>query len=250
MSFGKSDQALRSTLSWAIERMKEAGYRIESPVRLVVDPSLSFMGYASQKDGVHYIVASDWALDSEMLGGFIIHELSHIYATEAGMPSHDHALLEDVIEEVREREDLNEREVGYLVDAFSHLQNIIVDDIVFELMSEKEVKMAQRFFASWVTPRPSGNPVLDASSLVRNAFAVASLKRRGLYQPGSEMDRANSGFLEAMGERARAKFEEIETFLEKAKADDDERTFKLELHHYLQLVLSAARERKEFEDLR
>ena len=57
---------------------------------------------------------------------------------------------------------------------------MLVDDIVFEVMDEKEHGMVKHFFAEWISDRPSGDPVTDATLLCRNAFAVASLRRRKL----------------------------------------------------------------------
>lgn len=246
----RSDDSLDKTLRWALDRMNQAGYTIRSDVKMIIDPALSFMGYAREKDGVQYIVTSEWALDSEMLRGFLLHELAHIYSTEMGLPSHDHELIEDVINEFREREGLNERETVYLMDAFSHLQNVIVDDIVFDVMTDKEKKTAQRFFEGWITSKPTGESLVDAAALIRNAFAVASLKRRGLFEEGSSMDEANKQFLSLLGNRARLRFNAVESFFEKAKADEDEESFRKTLSDFLELVISISRDRPQLEDLR
>ncbi|MEM0118362.1 MAG: DUF5781 family protein [Conexivisphaerales archaeon] len=246
----KKDEALDEALNWALKRMRDSGYEIKSQVKLIVDPKLTFMGYAKERDGTQYIVASEWALDSEMLGGFLMHELAHIYASEKGLPSHDSELIEELVEEYKEKEGLSERESAYLIDSFSHLQNIIVDDIVFDVMNEKERKLAQRFFEGWVTERPVGDPLVDASSLVRNAFAIASLKRRGLFLEDSKMNKQNEQFLSLMKNTSRASFNAIETFLEKANGDLNEEEFRKMLRDYFELVISIARDRPQLEDLR
>lgn len=247
---GIDDEALDEALKWAIRRMREHGYDIKSEVKIVVDPKLPFMGYTKEKDGVQYVVASEWALDSEMLGGFLIHELSHVYMTEKGLPSHDTSILEDVLEEYKEQQGLSEREISYLLDCFSHLQNIIADDIVFEVMTDREKRMAERFFQSWITKRPSGDPLVDASSLVRNAFAIASLKRRGLFRENSEMDLMNKEFLSFMKEKSRAGYNAVEKLFVNVKADQDEEEFKRLLKDYFELVISIARDRPQLEDIR
>ncbi len=246
----KKDESLEEALRWAIQRMGDSGYQIRSDVKLIIDPRLPFMGYAREKDGIQYIVASEWALDSEMLGGFLIHELAHIYASEKGMPSHDMDIIDELVDEYKTREGLNERETTYLIDAFSHLQNIIVDDIVFEVMSDREKKMAQKFFLSWITERPSGDPLVDASSLIRNAFAIASLRRRGLLVDDSSINSANEEFLSHMKSSSRASFNAIERFLESVKADNDAEEFKKVLRNYFEMVISIARDRPQLEDLR
>ncbi|HEV2390332.1 MAG TPA: hypothetical protein VGS04_06360, partial [Nitrososphaerales archaeon] len=147
MSLARGDRSLQEELDWAIERLAKAGYRVRSKVRLLVDPNLDIMGYASEEEGgIQHIVVAEWALQSEMLGGLLFHELSHVYFTEKGASSHDSEILEEVITELRERDGLRAKETEYLVDAFNHLQNVMVDDIVFAVMEGKEREMAKKFF--------------------------------------------------------------------------------------------------------
>ncbi|HVP23936.1 MAG TPA: DUF5781 family protein [Conexivisphaerales archaeon] len=244
------DASLSGTLQWAIERMRQAGYPLTAKVDVKVDPDLKIMGYANNEGGTHTIVIAEWALDSEMLGGLILHELAHVYHTERGSPSHRSGAVEDVIREVAEREGLNERESAALLDVFSHLQNIMVDDIVFAAMSGRELKQAQRFFADWVSQRPTGDPVVDAVLLVRNAFAIASLRRRGVADGMEEMEAANSQFISFYGEMGKEQFRRMESFLEDADPDWSEAEFKRALAEYVEMVLDLMKQRKGLQDLR
>jgi hypothetical protein len=229
--------------------MRERGYAISSPVTLSVDEKLSIMGYAKKEGEAHRIIISEWALDSEMLGGLVLHELAHIYFTEQGAHSHDGQILEDVLEGLREREGIRAKETEYLVDSFNHLQNILVDDIVFEVMDQKEQTLTKRFFSEWVSDRPSGDPVLDAALLSRNAFAIASLRRRGLLENNSEMDYRNQGFLSALG-RADKDFQWVEAFLESAKFEWNREQFSQAVGEYFETILSLMRSAEKLEDLR
>jgi hypothetical protein len=230
--------------------MGKAGYPITSKVAIKVDPDLKIMGYAKSDGGEHTIVIAEWALDSEMLGGLILHELAHIYHTEHGSPSHVSNVLDEVLREATVGDGLNERESAALVDVFSHLQNIIVDDIVFASMSGRELKQVQRFFADWVSERPSGDAVVDAVLLVRNAFAVASLRRRGITGGMEEMQDKNAKYLSFYGEQGQVQFNEVESFLEKASADWDEVEFRRALITYFDMILSFMKERRGLQDLR
>jgi hypothetical protein len=244
------DTSLAGTLQWAIQRMGKAGYPITSKVSVEVDPDLKMMGYARSDGDEHTIVIAEWALDSEMLGGLILHELAHIYHSEQGSPSHISNVVDDVMREAAERDGLNEKESAALVDVFSHLQNIIVDDIVFACMSGRELKQAQRFFADWVSERPSGDTVVDSVLLVRNAFAIASLRRRGITEGTEEMQAKNAKYISFYGDQGQLQFNEVETFLEKASADWDEDEFRRALVTYFDMVLSLMKERKGLQDLR
>jgi hypothetical protein len=250
MSVEHSDEALQNVLDWALERMKKNGYDIASKVAITSDPTLTIMGYAKKKDGIHYVVVADWALDSEMLGGLVLHELSHIYATERRIPSHDPRIMNRALTEIGEREGLTEREVGYLVDAYNHLQNMLVDDMVFKSMDEKDIKLTRRFFSGWISELSSGNPSLDAAMLVRNAFAIASLKRHGIDEEDEDMTNRNRAFTVSVGNQAEDAYEWMEGFLENASAGWNEREFTTRLSEYLERVVSLMREDPALNDLR
>ena len=230
--------------------MKQRGFVVKSSVALSVDPKLTIMGYARKEGQSHRIVISEWALDSDMLGGLILHELSHIYFTEMGAHSHDGELLEVVLRGLREREGLRARETEFLVDAFNHLQNILADDVVFAVMDEKELEIAKRFFSEWVSERPSGDPVLDASLLTRNAFAVASLKRRNLFDQSDEMYYRNRGFISALGQSAEGDYDWLEGFLERSKPDWDKKQFLASIEEYFERILAIMRSSARLGDLR
>ena len=250
MRAASTDGSLQNTLNWALDRMKLKGYDVRSKVSLNVEPSLAIMGYARKEGDVHKIMISEWALDSEMLGGLVLHELSHVYFAERDASSHDSAALEEVLERLKERDGLRVKETEFLIDAFNHLQNIIVDDIVFAVMEEKEREMAKKFFAEWVSDRPSGDPVADAALLSRNAFAVASLKRRNLFEKDGEMHYRNQALLTALGPVSEKEFEWMEGFLQGAKAEWEKEKFREELENYFDRLISLMRASSRLNDLR
>jgi hypothetical protein len=254
LSLSKGDRSLQEELDWAMKRVAKAGYPIHSKVRLLVDPKLDIMGYASEEEGIQHIVIAEWALHSEMLGGLLFHELAHIYHTEKQSPSHKFKVTNAIITEFSKREGLNERETGYLVEGFNHLQNIMVDDIVFDTMLESESIQAKGFFLGWLTDSPSGYALADSAALVRNAFAVASIKRHDLVKAdenfAKEVAAKEKKLSEQLGRKAQEKYVEIEKFLREADSKWSEETFNEKLIDYLDLLVSVLRERDTMEDLR
>jgi hypothetical protein len=254
LSLARGDRSLQEELDWAMARLAKAGYRVRSKVRLLVDPKLDIMGYATEEEGIQHIVIAEWALQSEMLGGLLFHELAHIYHTEKRSPSHKFKVTNAIITEFSQREGLNERETGYLVEGFNHLQNVIVDDIVFAAMEESERRQAQRFFSGWLTESPSGYALVDASALARNAFAVASLRRQNLLDEdepqAKEMAVRGRMLVKRLGKGAQEKYDAIEEFLVKADPNWDEETFHNMLVYYLDLLVALLREKDQMEDLR
>ena len=254
MSLARGDRSLQEELDWAMARLDKAGYHVRSKVRLLVDPNLDIMGYANEEGGVQHIVIAEWALQSEMLGGLLFHELAHIYHTERHSPSHKFKVTNAIITEFTQREGLNERETGYLVEGFNHLQNVIVDDIVFAAMEESEKRQAQRFFSGWLTESPSGYALVDAAALSRNAFAMASLKRHSMLneeEPSAkEMAARGRALVRQLGKDSQDKYDAIEEFLVKADAGWDEETFHNKLVQYLDMLVALLREKDQMEDLR
>lgn len=257
MRAASTDRSLQNTLDWALDRMSQKGYVVKSKVTLNVEPNLAIMGYARKEGQVHKIMISEWALDSEMLGGLVLHELAHVYFTERGASSHDSAILEKVLEDLKERDGLRAKETECLIDAFNHLQNVLVDDIVFQVMGEKEHDMVKKFFAEWISDRPSGDPVADAMLLCRNAFAVASLKRRKIADwtargnhDDSEMYFRNKSLLDAMGRNAEEEFGWLERFLEDSNPDLGRADFRAALESYFDRVVSVIRSSSKLDDLR
>jgi hypothetical protein len=254
LSLARGDGSLQDALDWAIGRLAKSGYPVRSKVRLLVDPKLEFMGYADEMDGIQHIVIAQWALQSEMLGGLLFHELAHIYHTERRSPSHKSKITNAIITEFSQREGLNEREIGYLVEGFNNLQNVLVDDIVFAVMDDGEKAQARRFFAGWLADQPSGYALVDAAALTRNAFATASLKRHKLFDENDTGDRElmtrSRVVAEALGKKAQEKYDSIEEFLIKADPAWDEETFHNRLVEYLDMLVELLREKEQMEDLR
>jgi hypothetical protein len=166
-------------------------------------------------------------------------------------------ILEEVLEDLKERDGLRAKETEYLIDAFNHLQNVIVDDIVFEVMGEKEHDKVKKFFAEWISDRPSGDPVADAGLLCRNAFAVASLKRRKLADwtvrgshDDAEMYFRNKSLLDALGQHAEKEFAWLEGFLEESRSDMTQKEFRASLESYFDRMVSLMRSTPKLDDLR
>ena len=254
MSLARGDRSLQEELDWAIDRLAKSGYQVRSKVRLLVDPKLDIMGYASEEEGIQHIVIAEWALQSEMLGRpSLPRARSHLPHREA-LPSHKFKVTNAIITEFSQREGLNERETGYLVEGFNHLQNVMVDDIVFTVMLESERRQTQRFFSGWLTEQPSGYALVDAAALARNAFAMASLKRHNLLneeEPGVGEIIARSRVLaKQLGESAQKKYDSIQEFLATADVGWDEEEFHNKLVYYLDLLVALLREKDQMEDLR
>ena len=162
--------------------------------------------------------------------------------------------LQEIIHSIIHSEGLNNAEGSFLTESFTHLQNILVDDLVFELLnSEKETKLVQEFFLTWMSDLPTGNHIVDASLLTRNAFAIASLKRRNIFlNVDKEMERRNEKFLsfykiDDTDTNNSEKFIKLETFLITINLKNDS-DFKNILLQYFELLLNLLQPKDIFLD--
>ncbi len=242
--------ALEEKLRKAMGKMLETGYKINSPVKIKVDRKLNIMGYSKKEKDCHLIVVSEWSLESGMVEGLILHELAHIYFMERGAVTHRSEILERILERFSRLEGLRTREREYLIEAYNHLQNIIVDDIVFRVIDERMVDAVRSFFQQWVTDKTTGDPVSDAAILCRNAFAIASLKRRNLIDDNDFVLKVNKRFIEKLGGNAKREFEWIERFLENAKSSENEEEFAGMLESYFERIIGLMRTAPWIEDLK
>ena len=103
-----------ATLAEVMQLMAECGFPIKDNVSIKVDPQLSFMGYTAPRADGHIIVVSGQAIKSEMLKGLLAHELSHVYGTSSGHPSHNYELIADCIQNVIGESDLEEDQQNML----------------------------------------------------------------------------------------------------------------------------------------
>src|SRR5882672_3870683 len=82
----------------AMEMMKKAGYDIGDVVQVMVDPQLPFMGYTMPRSNDKYrIVVSGGSVDSGLLEGLLVHEMSHVYRMRTRHPSHNGEAIEEAV---------------------------------------------------------------------------------------------------------------------------------------------------------
>src|SRR5260370_40015895 len=78
--------------------MKKAGYDIGTKVKVVVDPNLPFRGYTMPQGGNFTIVVSGGAVGSGLLGGLLVHEMSHVYRIQTNHPSPNRRILAEAVD--------------------------------------------------------------------------------------------------------------------------------------------------------
>jgi hypothetical protein len=179
-----ANRRVAESFSTAIEAMRQHGFDIGDGVQVAIDPTLPFMGYTKPEGKKFRITVSGNAVESGMLEGLLVHEMSHIYRMRTNHPSHNARIIDSVIRGLGEalRYDYQRKIVGELVN---NIEDLYADDIAVSvirggLVSEDQLR---RFIQDWVKDEPveTGDPVKDrwvnASIMANNARAIGQMTR-------------------------------------------------------------------------
>ncbi len=234
--------------------MEEAGYGIGKNMSVVVDPDLPFMGYTFPSGGRFSIVVSGTAVDSGMLEGLLVHEMSHIYRMRSKHPSHDAEIINEAIGGIASRGFDRDYQLKILHDAVNHLEDLYADDVAFMVFGRSKmfpVEVAGRFFLSWLTPDPvvSGNAMRDrwinAAIILRNSFAISNMARHGIPDIGRKARGLNARFLSGLPANASKSFEYFYSVMMNLKENVTEKEFRQLLKEYVEKFVELAEDEHE-----
>jgi hypothetical protein len=240
---------LRKATDNALKIMKDAGFEVSDELTVVVDPRLPFMGYSTKRDGVDLIVIAGEALRSGMVEGLLIHEMSHIYRTNTNHPSHNHELLNRVVQFVVDKGHLTEDyQVAVVQEAVNHVQDLYADDVAFRAFGRSGVfslGQAFDFFLSWINDEPVDSRNARAvwqniGILLNNCFALSNMMRHGVPDVNNQAENKVQEFLSQTDERIKEGFEYFKDFMIHLKENITEREFERELTDYLMKITELA----------
>lgn len=230
--------AVKEAFGKSYDAMRTLGFAISGEVRIVVDSNLPIMGYTFSRKDAHVIVVSESALDSGLLEGLLVHEMSHIYLAEKNHPSHDN--MEDVLKGFVE-EDYRGRVIHDLVN---HVKNIYADDVAFKVFEEWQEDFSgdtiRGFFLNWIKTEPASHKAskqsrwLNGSVMVSNAFATATVNRHGIITGfEEEFERRNASFLGRIDGGLARNFDYFKDYFVKLEPETNEALFRRRLSEYL-----------------
>jgi len=240
---------LRKATDNALKIMKDAGFEVSDEVTVMVDPKLPFMGYSTKRDGVDLIVIAGEALRSGMVEGLLIHEMSHIYRTNTNHPSHNHELLNRVVQFVVDKGHLTEEyQVAVVQEAVNHVQDLYADDVAFRAFGRSGVFSLDRafdFFLRWINDEPVDSRNARAvwqniGILLNNCFALSNMMRHDVPDVNNQAENKVQEFLSQTDERMKEGFEYFKDFMTHLKENITEREFERELTDYLMKITELA----------
>ncbi len=233
----------------AMELMKKAGYDIGTKVKVVVDPQLPFMGYTMPQGGSFTIVVSGGAIESGLLEGLLVHEMSHVYRIQTNHPSHNGEILEEAIDNLGKKVALRDYQQKIIHDLLNDIQDLYADDISFKVLRKTpifESEQMTRFLQDWVKDEPAKtrDSVMDSwvntSIMTHNARAIAQMARHKVEDTGGLAEQANKKFLSQVPPRIAGRFEYFRNLLENLREDITPGQYRALLADYLGQFLEVA----------
>jgi hypothetical protein len=233
----------------ALRMMKETGFAISDKLRVVVDPKLPFMGYSTRREGIDVIVVSGRALKSGMIEGLLVHEMSHIYRTNANHPSHNHGLLNKVGRFIIDRNRLREdHQITVVQQAVNHIQDLYADDIAFRVFGQCRIfphGQAFEFFLDWINDKPyysknTKTKWLNTGIMLNNCFALSDMIRHNVPDVNDEAEKKVERFLSHTDERMKREFAYIKSLMIRLKESITDKEFEKSLTEYLTRIVKLA----------
>jgi hypothetical protein len=142
----------------AMEMMRKAGFEVGNGVQVSVDPKLPFMGHSRPEGRGYRIVVSGGAVESLMLEGLLLHELSHIYRMKTRHPSHNAHVIEGAIESLGKQALEHDYQRKIIYDLTNNIEDLYADDIAVRIMKDDKMlppDLMSRFLQDWVKGEPA-----------------------------------------------------------------------------------------------
>jgi hypothetical protein len=188
----------------AIEMMRKAGFEVGNGIQVSVDPKLPFMGYSRPEGRGYRIVVSGGAVESVMLEGLLLHELSHIYRMKTGHPSHNAQVIEEAVGSLRDQALQHDYQRKIIYDLTNNIEDLYADDIAVRIMKDDKMlppDLMSRFLQDWVKSEPADGKDatkvrwLDGWTMANNARAIGQMTRHGVEDLGGRASAENQRFL-------------------------------------------------------
>ncbi len=241
----KSAKLVQEAFAKAFKMMSNAGFRLNNSIEVVVDENLPFMGYTTGRLDKNLIVVSGMALGSGLVEGLLIHEMSHIYRTETKHPSHNHDLLNDVVNSFISEYDLQEDyQLKILHRVVNHVQDLYADDIAFRVFEKNKDELFSMdvlgdFFYNWIKTSPANSADkiqqrwMNAAIMLNNSFALSNMERHGISDINNRATGANQKFLNTQDTKFFKEFAYFKDFMVSLRENVTELEFREQLREYL-----------------
>ena len=227
--------------------MKSSGFSITEDIEIAVDENLRIMGYTTEERGKPEIVVAKWALQSNMLIGLLIHELSHIYRNETNHPSHNFVVHNKAIVIVFGNRKLHQYQEEILRSILNVIQDLYADDIFFRVKKDIQTDPID-FFIGWIKEPVEGQSEksvwTNVGNMISVAFAQANLERHLVEDSNGKLKNAVQNFLSHSNPKIAAKYNYFKNVMVHMPEKITDEKFGELLVDYLGNFLSLTRSKK------
>ena len=226
----------------AMDMMRESGFEVGNIVEVAVDPQLPFMGYTVPQGDGFRIVVSGMAVESGILEGLLVHEMSHVYRMQTNHPSHNHRIIEEVVNGLAKQRLSKEYQRKIIGELVNNIQDLYADDISMKVFRESRFLpngQLSAFLQSWVKDEPvkSTDPKKDrwvnAAIMANNARALAQMKRHRISDVGGRAQASNERLLPQLPVTASSQFPYFMNLMTNLNEDITEDGYRRLLKEYL-----------------
>ena len=234
-----NNHSLQELKKQAYALMESAGFPLEGDIEVILDQKLPYMGYTTERDGKPVIVVSGMTFSSGSTINLLVHEMSHVYRTQSGHPSHDYNLLTTITAFVVHGRAPEAYQEEILHTILNHLQDLYADDISFVIFDKISPKPnLGDFFLGWIHEPILGPASVEkswgnADRLLSAAFAEANLKRHHVKDKGGKVEKAVGEFLSKIDKKVAEKYEFFRDFMTNLPENPDRKNFEKLLIQYL-----------------
>src|SRR5437667_3962638 len=208
-----------------------------------------FRLYTKQEGIVYRIFVSGGFVESGMLEGLLVHEMSHIYRIENNHSSHDAEIIEEAIDKIGKQYLSHDYQQKIVHDLLNDIQDLYADDISMKVLKRNpilEPGQMSSFLQDWVKDEPveSGDQKRDrwvnASIMVHNARATGQMTRHGIEETGGKPAESNKRFLSRMPPTASSQFPYFQDLMVNLKENMTRDQYRKLLADYLNRFLEVA----------
>lgn len=233
----------------ALERMKNAGYSIGDSIEVVVDPKLPFMGYTVPINGHYRTVVAGGALQTGMVEGLLLHEMSHIYRMQNKHPSHNTKIIDEVIKSLNKDSQTKEYQRKIIGNIVNNIEDLYADDISTKVMRESQLykpEVISNFLQETIEDRPvqmrdtRKERWTNTAIMVDNARAIGQMKRHSIEDTDNKGELANKRFLAQVPPTLAAKYDYFLNIVTNLREDLTDESYRRLLTEYLNTFVETA----------
>jgi hypothetical protein len=235
----------------AMSSMMRSGFEVGNILEVVVNPQLPFMGYTTPQGRGFRIVVSGMAVESGMLEGLLVHEMSHVYRMQTEHASHNQHIIEEAINGLGGGAILEDYQQKIIHELVNNVQDLYADDIAMKIFRDGHLlpeEQLSNFLQGWVKDEPikSNDPSKDrwinAAIMLNNARAIAQMKRHKIADLGGKALASNERLLAQLPKNASSQFQYFTNLMVNLKENITQEEYRMLLTDYLEKFLEITEE--------